>query len=227
VNIIIAIHSIYKLLLTDYTVPTPAAFVYVPEISKCIKIENCPMETYYIFCPYYYVYNSTTGTSTERGLHYIPREIFFQLIDAESNFLNWKAIVWKTFVEHIMFAVNMLSRRARLPQYSTNRIIIISTIARVGIYRYEIIFYFHWVWFEYKLSPPPSQNQVTSRIRLWRSERVVTSYNYMLYCRSRNHGRERTTNYRRCLYSDTANRMNNIIWYSPTVRLNRFYNVQL
>jgi len=100
----------------------------------------------------------------------------------------------------------------------------------VGIYRYEIIFYFHWVWFEYKLSPPPSQNPVTSRIRLWRSERVVKSYNYMLYWRSRNHGRERTTNYRRCLYSDKANRMNNIIiiiWYSPTVRLNRFYNVQL
>lgn len=36
-NIVIAIHSIYELLLTDYTVPAPAAFVYVPEISKCIK----------------------------------------------------------------------------------------------------------------------------------------------------------------------------------------------
>jgi hypothetical protein len=113
----------------------------------------------------------------------------------------------------------MLSRRARLPQYSPNRIIIISTIARVGIYRYEIIFIF--AEFDLNINCPLPRAPVTSRIRLWRSERVVTSYNYMLYSRSRNHGRERTTNYRRSLYIYTATRRTRrwtilciILWYT-------------
>lgn len=72
-------------------------------------------------------------------------------------------------------------------QYSPNRIIIISTIACVGIYRYEIIFIF--TEFDLNINcPPPTTTSpkpftaipVISRIRLWRSERVVTSYNYTL-----------------------------------------------
>lgn len=192
------------------------------------------METYYYYYmifrsgPYYYhdVYSRQVDRPNERGLHYISCEFFFNLLTRKVIFFsNWKAIVWKTFVEHIVFAVQDICAQSACAftahlQYSPNRIIIISTIACVGIYRYEIIFIFTEFDLNINCPPPPpphptpsEPSPVTSRIRLWRSERVVTSYNYTL-CTAAGAGitdaRERRiiivgTYYNIIVYSDTAN----------------------
>jgi len=124
------------------------------------------METYYIIifsaAVLIIITMSTTGTSTERTwlTLYFMRIFFFNLLTRKVYFffLNWKAIVWKTFVEHIVFAVQDIiicaqSARAFIAhlQYSPNRIIIISTIVRVYI-DMKLFLFFHRVWFECKLS---------------------------------------------------------------------------
>jgi len=129
------------------------------------------METYYYYIifrsgPYYYrdVYSRHVDRPTERTwlTLYFMRIFFSDLLTRKVIFFpNWKAIVWKTyFVEHIVFAAQDICARSACAftahlQYSPNRIIIISTIACVGTYRYEIIFIFTEFDLNINCPPPP------------------------------------------------------------------------